>query len=244
MMGYKANQARDQEALRNFKEENPERYREMLDAAVRKLKEDGVDQGRVIETQGYFVACRTWNLVITGEGLRLGSHNDTIWPVYQELEATCSMSIKNHHPISPDYKCQCGIYGMKLGRHPPATGPIAGRLKMWGKYEEAKDGWRTQFAYPEKFESFICCVCNRYFEEWSEAFGFVDYGYFRQVSPHMKLFCYTCHDNRTRSKYTENFFGGLEILEELNETYGLVINPFKSFIEGIEGLGEDNVTDR
>lgn len=56
----------------------------------------------------------------------------------------------------------------------------------------------------------------------------------------MKLLCWKCHNGRTRSKYTNNFFNGLEILDELNEAYGLVINPFKSFIEGIEGLGENN----
>ena len=233
-MGYKE----DQEFLRRYKLEHPEEYAAKVAEVRERLK-----QGKILrETEGYFIACRTWGLIITEDGLRLGSANNTIWPVYQELEAICSIRKDQH--IAPDYKCQCGIYAVKLGRNPPSTGPIAGRLKMWGKYEDASEGYRTQYAYPEKFESFVCCACGKYFEEWSEAFGFVSYegiSYYRSHdNPNMRLLCYKCHDRRVRSKYTNTFFNGLEILDELNEAYGLIINPFKTFIEGIEGLGEGN----
>jgi len=206
MMG----QREDKERLDAFKRDYPEEYA----AKVAELLERKRTEHMVLEQQGYLVGCRSWNIILTRGGLRLLSSN-AIWPAYDKLVAVCSNG--RTHTV-PDRECMCGIYAMKMGNNIPVDGSVQGRVKLWGRFLEAQNGYRAENAYPEKLESFKCSQCGRVFEEWGEAYGST--GDCKIVRFH----CITCYNEKDRfdSKYSPKFFSGTDVLNDLNEAYGLV----------------------
>lgn len=95
------------------------------------------------------VGFRGWSISYGGFLVSNGGSGDT-WPAKRALKATCKYDA---HP-SPSRKCMCGIYAVKAepkmqvegGQH---GGPYAwGRVAIWGRVEEAEDGYRAEFAYP------------------------------------------------------------------------------------------------
>ncbi len=216
-------QKEDQERLKAYKLNYPEEYA----AKLAEIQERKRTEHLVLEQEGYLIGCRSWNIVLTREGLRLLSSN-TVWPVYERLVAVCS-SGRTH--IVPDRECMCGIYAMKMGNHLPIDGSIQGRVKLWGRFLEAQNGYRAEFAYPEKLESFKCSECGRVFEEGGEAYG--------SIRDHniVRFSCFICYNEQDRfdSKYTPKFFSGTDVLQDLNEAYGLV----RSWDDILEGINLD-----
>ena len=120
-------------------------------------------------------AWRTWLVVRTGEGLRLGSvMYASCWPVRACMHATCRpqpggwpglVDSGRHAHDSPAADCRCGIYGAselaEAARYLDTVGPVGepvawsviGRVSLWGRVFENTDGWRAQFAYP--YELFV-----------------------------------------------------------------------------------------
>ncbi len=212
----------DQERLRIFKRDYPQEYAAKVAEIIYRKKHEN----EVLEQQGYLVGCRSWNIILTVEGLRLLSSSNTIWPCYEKLVAVCSNG-RNH--IVPDRECMCGVYCMKFGKHIPVDGSIQGRVKLWGRFLEADYGYRAELAYPEKLESFVCFRCGKIFEEWSEAYGFTT------MDLTVRFWCITCYNQRyfIGSKYAPKFFSGTDVLQDLNEAYGLV-RSWDDILEGID----------
>ncbi len=219
-------QREDQERLRIFKRDHPQEYADK----VREIVERKKHEDDVLEEQGYLIGHRGWHIVLTKEGLRLLSSH-TIWTPYEKLVAEC-LNHGNH--TIPDKNCMCGIYAMKLNRSIPHEGPIRGRIKLWGRFLEAEIGYRAEFAYPEKFKSFKCSLCDRFFDDWSGSCGFTD----SQLQIH--FYCAGCYGKRdntfaTESKYGPKFFSGSDVLQDLSEAYGLT----PSWEDMLEGLNLD-----
>ena len=215
----------DQERLRIYKRDNPQEYA----AKVREIIERKKHEDDVLEEQGYLIGVRAWHILLTKEGLRLLSSH-TVWTPYEKLVAECLT--RGGHKI-PDKNCMCGIYAMKLNRSIPHEGAIQGRIKLWGRFLEGETGYRAEFAYPEKFESFRCSLCNRIYEDWSGSYGFTD------SNLQINFYCEKCRSKPdefiTKSKYGPKLFSGSEVLQDLSEAYGLT----PSWDDMLEGLNLD-----
>ncbi len=218
----------DQERLRVFKRDFPEEYAAKVAEILYRKKHEN----EFLEEQGYFVACRSWKIILTRMGLRLLSSSDIIWPTYEKLVAVCS---NGQQHIVPDRECMCGIYGMRLGNSIPIDGSVQGRVGLWGRYVQGDTGYRTQFAYPVKLESFKCSQCGGVFEEWGEAYGSTGD---RRI---VRLRCITCYNEEDRfdSKYSSKFFSGADVIRDLNEAYGLVLSQDDMLDNMLEGINLD-----
>ena len=213
----------DKERLVEFKRQFPEEYaRKVAEITERKRTEH-----LVLEQEGYLLGVRSWHIVLTAWGLRLLSSNTT-WLPYEKLVAVCSNG-KNH--IVPTKDCMCGIYAMKQSQRIPVDGSVQGSVKLWGRFLEAEQGYRAQYAYPEKLESFKCFQCQRVYEEWGEGYGFTSDNLLVRFRCHN---CFEAMDPLLKeSKYSQKFFSGTDVIHDLNETYGLVLS-WDDMLEGID----------
>lgn len=111
--------------------------------------EAGDDPSVVPDSIQPIVAWRGWAL---SEATLTSNHDHHAWPHRRAITAKCSSYSQRH--TAPQRSCGCGIYAVK---HEPDIqthgglhgGPYAwGRVALWGKVEEAENGYRAQYAYP------------------------------------------------------------------------------------------------
>jgi hypothetical protein len=132
-----------------------------------------MDAFTVPDRIGTVEAWRAWLLVSTGErpGLTLRSLVwATEWEPREPLEARCA-SVRAYPEImreheSPGEQCDCGIYGLSereavvsyvRGRWDAPSYctllyRVVGRVAMWGKVVEGRNGVRAARAYPVEFQ--------------------------------------------------------------------------------------------
>lgn len=113
------------------------------------------------------VAWRKWWVDID-TGLLISLFKDTVWVPGEKMTATCLAQTGPVHitrracSSSPQFECQCGIWGVParddLPRYGEGPGPrapehqshliVVGRVTLWGRVIEHDRGWRAQYAYP------------------------------------------------------------------------------------------------
>jgi hypothetical protein len=115
-------------------------------------------------------AWRTWLVVRTRDGLRLGSvMYATCWTPGDSMQAVCRPQpggwpglVDAGRPSheSPALDCRCGVYGAielpEAARYLDTVGPVGepvawsviGRVSLWGTVVEATAGYRASHAYP------------------------------------------------------------------------------------------------
>jgi hypothetical protein len=109
---------------------------------------------------------RTWSVVATDEGYRLGSVvMPSVWPPGEPLVAQCLRAspagwlrrrrVREH--VAPDAPCACGIYAapiplLRQYMHDPlangTVGLVLGDVSLWGTVVECERGFRASHAYP------------------------------------------------------------------------------------------------
>lgn len=97
---------------------------------------------------------RAWGANTREGELRLEAlGQDTIWEPKKALEARC---LHSGHP-APHKRCSCGIWAFETlekltaaldGEYPNTC--ILGKVSLWGRVMECKNGYRAQFAYPSE----------------------------------------------------------------------------------------------
>ncbi len=104
---------------------------------------------------------RVWRLGRTRRGswALLPMFRDVPWEPGTAVEAVCTSRPGEH--ASPDAGCACGLYAMKapddLGSIDRIPGVI-GTVSLWGRVVEHADGFRAQFAYPDRLR-LACKPC-------------------------------------------------------------------------------------
>lgn len=86
------------------------------------------------------IGYRQWR--IKEKGILLSFHDLSEWPANAPKEASCHNS--NRHKEIPAKRCLCGIYALKN----PLDAYLYGKVALWGRIIEHKDGYRAQYAYP------------------------------------------------------------------------------------------------
>lgn len=111
---------------------------------------------------------RVWHVVERRGELRLCSPlYRTVWPLRQELVATCRHGTESllaftapgrHSP--PQARCACGIHAGRTAaqavpyltrffrRRDDVLHRVVGRVSLWGRVVECEHGWRGSLAYP------------------------------------------------------------------------------------------------
>ena len=111
------------------------------------------------------VGWRGWSLRLQDGRVELGAvFADAAWPARSAMHARCGVRPSRRHR-APDVGCTCGIYA---ARHPMSfaglqavfQGPAAaiGTVALWGKVIEHADGYRAEFAYPDRLR-LVCRHC-------------------------------------------------------------------------------------
>lgn len=105
-----------------------------------------------------------------GEGLRLVSNGGFLWQPFQKAIAshhahadspayTCRSSPCRHGDAEGGYGWGCGFYALKtregllrwlVGSHHFYSKCVIGTVKLWGRVEFHREGYRAEFAYPER----------------------------------------------------------------------------------------------
>ena len=114
----------------------------------------------VVETQP-IIAYRAWNC----PGDLLDPVNNQYTPAWNPLKPAAAICVavdisfgiglgyrqKSGVPGAPHADCGCGYYGFKTPDDlaQVAHADIFGRVALWGKVFEHKDGYRAEFAYPQ-----------------------------------------------------------------------------------------------
>lgn len=104
------------------------------------------------------VAWRAWR--IRKGRLRSALISEALWPEDKPLEAVCQ------HPNAPRMDCSCGIYAAKSPEQVSMLGDTYGKVLLWGKVIEHKDGYRAQYAYPLTLRSSNFRLLRRYSAEF------------------------------------------------------------------------------
>jgi hypothetical protein len=109
---------------------------------------------------------RAWRVVQCGNTYQLGSVlKEALWPQRQPLEARClhpqpwsgRLWRRAQTHVSPEVRCECGIYGAELARigqyltpgpFESAAARVLGRVSLWGTVIECERGFRASHAYP------------------------------------------------------------------------------------------------
>lgn len=149
-------QKEEKDRLARYKAENPEEYDAMLKRVLRRAKGEEVLE----EVPQYFTGWRGWYIASTHEGIRLMSFNSTIWTPYEKMTAVCNN--ERHPQRTPHHRhgqCKAGLYAVKQ-EYRSIVGEIYGQVNLWGKFDEGDFGYRSEFAYPNSFEWFICSSCR------------------------------------------------------------------------------------
>jgi len=110
-------------------------------------------------------AWRAWRVVMSEDGLRLGSVvKATVWPAREALVAACLrprafrwFNRRHLAAEAPGADCDCGIYAAWLedagsylrdAADALSVGRVIGRVSLWGTVVECERGFRASHAYP------------------------------------------------------------------------------------------------
>lgn len=96
------------------------------------------------------------------------------WPKREKITAEC-LCKDSPHIEPPEIESNCGVYAYKSLRHALAdytrefltqepamnsyAGSIFGKVKLWGRIQHHRLGYRARFAYPDSFTMSICNGC-------------------------------------------------------------------------------------
>jgi hypothetical protein len=107
------------------------------------------------------VAWRAWALTGHRDGtellLRPVAKRARTWRPREVVEASCRTS-RWHE--APDPACTCGLHGthgLEVLRKTKCPA-VLGRVALWGRVVEHEQGYRAQFAYPQRLR-LICQFC-------------------------------------------------------------------------------------
>lgn len=124
---------------------------------------------RIPDLVQVITAYRAWRAESVNCQVRLFAlGQDVIWEPRQKAEAECiqwtfwrklGLSPNKARPReheAPDANCGCGIWGFKsfenlrlaLGRSYKPS--VIGKVSLWGRVIETENGFRAQYAYPQK----------------------------------------------------------------------------------------------
>lgn len=94
---------------------------------------------------GTYSSWKTWTWNFDEDRLQSPARSGFFWEPLKVTTAYCHQC-----PAPPCTLCTCGIYG---GTEAQATtyGQILGKIKQWGRFVQATQGVKSQFAYPEVF---------------------------------------------------------------------------------------------
>jgi hypothetical protein len=106
---------------------------------------------------GTIVAWRVWRVVCRDGAYRLGSIvQPTLWEPGEALVADChrpaalAWLLRKRRHVSPDERCDCGIYATSLAHLRPGLARVVGQVSLWGTVVECEHGYRASRAYPLK----------------------------------------------------------------------------------------------
>lgn len=116
-------------------------------------------------------------------GLASVSHKEAVWTPGEAMAAVCT---KTHHvsgnkmvPVEgdiPGKRCSCGLYAARNYGHLRSMGyhrydargfTIVGKVKLWGRVVPGTQGWRSEFAYPERL--YLPFEAHKYAKPLAEA---------------------------------------------------------------------------
>ncbi|MBU2109991.1 hypothetical protein KKB71_03540 [Patescibacteria group bacterium] len=118
---------------------------------------------------------RFWR--ICGRNLQLRSiFAPNPWPKREKITAEC-LCRGSSHIEPPEIESNCGVYAYKSLHHAivdytreflaqdpvlnPYAGAIFGKVKLWGRIQHHRFGFRARFAYPDSFIMSICNCCSQ-----------------------------------------------------------------------------------
>ncbi len=108
---------------------------------------------------------RLWSVAAGPGGVRLRSlFHEVDWPPGRALHAACmarrfpwlrrTPGRRRGHP-APEDGCTCGLYAargewLRAYMRRQGGGYVYGRVLLWGLVVECEQGWRAEWAYPER----------------------------------------------------------------------------------------------
>lgn len=219
-------QKEEKDRLAKFRHEHPEEFDAMMDRIRRRNSGEEVLE----QVPQYFTGWRGWYIASTVDGIRLMSFNHTLWAPYEKMTAVCN---NDRHPDrAPHHRkdgCKSGLYAVKQA-YRSIVGEIYGQVNLWGKFDEGDFGYRSEFAYPNSFEWFICSSCRSNISTEDLAGTSVYQGdstKYEIVHPR----CASCTDKTTFILFPKIPLS--MVYDSLMETYGMNDQPqtLESFLE-------------